>query len=491
MRMKHLFLSCGLAGFVIACGGEGSSKTKSVPLATSISQADKEAGAKAHPELMQEFGGAYQGPQSAYATSVGRKIASQSSLSSVQSDFTVTLLNSSVNNAFAIPGGYVYITRQLMALCNDEAEMAGVLGHEVGHVAAMHSQRRQSAATRNAVGGALLQILTGAVLGNSGIGGLLQQGIGTGAQLLTLKFSRSQEYEADDLGIRYLAKSGYDPRALSSMLASLAAQSALDQRLAGSANSVPEWASTHPDPASRVQRALQKANETGSTSSLRNRDAFLTAVNGVLYDDDPRQGVINGSQFIHPDLKIAFTAPNGYSMVNGTAAVTVSGSGGQAQFSGAAYSGNLDTYVTAVFRALAKNDSFTPQSIQRGAAGGMNTAYATTRANGQSGQVDVSVIAYELDPKQAFHFVMITPAGQGFGPFSTMTQSFRRISAQEASAVKPRRVAVVTVKSGDTLASLSGRMAYSDYKMERFLTLNALKASSTLTPGQKVKIVTY
>ena len=165
-------------------------------------------------------------------------------------------------DAFAIPGGYVYITRQLMALCNDEAEMAGVLGHEVGHVAAMHSKRRQSAATKTALGGALLQILTGAVLGNSGLGGMLQQGIGQGAQLLTLKFSRSQEYEADDLGIRYLAKGGYDPKALSTMLSSLAAQSALDARVAGQNKTIPEWASTHPDPASRVQRALGRAAET-------------------------------------------------------------------------------------------------------------------------------------------------------------------------------------------------------------------------------------
>lgn len=491
MRVKHLLLSCGLAGVIMACGSEGSSKTKSIPLATSISQKDKETGAKAHPELLQEFGGAYQGPQTAYVVGVGRKIAAQSSLSSVQSDFTVTLLNSSVNNAFAIPGGYVYITRQLVALCNDEAEMAGVLGHEVGHVAAMHSQRRQSAATKTALGGALLQVLTGAVLGNSGLGGLLQQGIGQGAQLLTLKFSRKQEYEADDLGIRYLAKGGYDPKALSSMLASLAAQSALDARLAGQSKNIPEWASTHPDPASRVQRALQKASETGTTSSVRNKDAFLTALNGVMYDDDPKQGIVSGNQFIHPDLRIAFTAPNGYAMVNGTAAVTISGSGGQAQFSGAAYSGDLNDYVTRVLRALAKNESYTPQNIQRGTVGGMTTAYTTVQANGQSGPVDVTVIAYELDAKQAFHFVMIAPQGQNFGPFNNMAQSFRRINAQEAAAVKPRRVAVVTVKAGDTIASLSGRMAYGNYQTERFLTLNALNASSKLTPGQKVKIVTY
>ncbi len=491
MQMKRLFLSCGLFALVMACGEESGSKTKPIPLATSISAKDKQEGAKAHPELLQEFGGAYSGPQTAYVVNVGRKIASQSSLSSVQSDFTVTLLNSSVNNAFAIPGGYVYITRQLMALCNDEAEMAGVLGHEVGHVAAMHSQRRQKAATRNAIGGTLLQILTQATLGSSGLGGLLQQGIGQGAQLLTLKFSRSQEYEADDLGIRYLAKGGYDPKALSSMLASLAAQSALDARLVGQTKDMPEWASTHPDPASRVQRALQRARDTGSTNTLRNRDAFLTALNGVIYGDDPKQGVVNGSQFIHPDLRIAFTAPAGFALNNGTQAVTISGSSGQAQFSGGPYSGNLDAYVTSVFRALAKNESFTPQSIQHGSVGGINTAYTTVQANGQSGPVDVTVIAYELAPSQAFHFITMTAAGQGFGPFAGMTQSFRRINAQEAAAVKPRKVAVVTVKSGDTLNSLSARMAYDDYRMERFLTLNALTASSKLTPGQKLKLVTY
>ncbi len=117
------------------------------------------------PSCSAEFGGLYVGPQAAYVTSVGRKIAVQSSLSSQQNDFTISLLNSSVNNAFAIPGGYVYVTRQLMALMNDEAELAGVLGHEVGHVAAQHGKKRQSAATRNSILGVLGQVLIGAVGG--------------------------------------------------------------------------------------------------------------------------------------------------------------------------------------------------------------------------------------------------------------------------------------------------------------------------------------
>lgn len=466
-------------------------KKKAIPLATSISAKDREAGAKAHPDLLKEFGGAYSGPQAAYVIGVGRKIASQSSLSKQQSDFTVTLLNSSVNNAFAIPGGYVYITRQLMALCNDEAEMAGVLGHEVGHVAAMHSQRRQASATRTAIGGTLLQVLAGVALGNSGLGELIQKGIGTGAQLLTLKFSRAQEDEADSLGINYLISAGYDPRALSSMLASLAAQSTLDSRLAGRDGSVPEWASTHPDPAKRVSRTLGIADASGAKSTLRNRDPFLNALNGVLYDDDPAQGVVEGSRFLHPSMQITFTAPTGYGLSNGTDAVTVAGSGGQAQFSGGPYSGNLDAYVNAVFGALTKNANLSGIASQRTSINGIPAAYATRQANSQSGAVDVTVFAYEMGPQTAYHFVLITPQGQGIGPFGSLVQSFAKLSAAEAAAVKPRRVTVVTVKSGDTMASLSSRMAYTSLQQERFQTLNALAAGAVLKPGQRVKLVTY
>lgn len=464
---------------------------RAISTASSISAQDKAAGAKAHPQLLQEFGGAYAGPQAAYVTTVGRKIAVQSGLSNAQSDFTVTLLNSPVNNAFAIPGGYIYVTRQLMALMNDEAELAGVLGHEVGHVAARHSQRRQTAATRNAIGGTLLQVLAGAVLGDSGLGSILQQGIGTASQALTLKFSRSQEYEADDLGVRYLANAGYDPRALSSTLASLAAQNALDQRQKGDSRSVPAWASTHPDPEARVSRALQKASATGARSTLRNRDPFLAALNGTLYGDDPQQGVIEGNSFRHPTLKLSFSIPAGYTMENGTAAVSITGANGQAQFSSAAYTGDMSSYIRSVFQSIAKNANIETNTLQRTTINGIPVAYASAQANAQSGPVDVTVFAYEFGPKAAYHFVMITPSGRGAEPFEPMLSSVKRLTTQEVASVKARRVSVVTVKAGDTVASLAARMAYGNYKEDRFRVINALSTGATLRPGQKVKIVTY
>src|SRR3546814_1995670 len=147
------------------------------------------------------------------------------------------------------------------------------------------------------------------------------------AQLATLGFSRSQDPEPDQLGVRYLKSAGYDPMALSTVLASRANQTNLEAKVAGGdARSIPEGASTHPDPASRVRNAQTLASRVG-TGGVRNADAFMAAVDGVLYGDDPAQGIVEGRQFLHPDLRLAFTVPNGYGMQNGTSAVSINGNG--------------------------------------------------------------------------------------------------------------------------------------------------------------------
>lgn len=479
----------------LAFTGVADAQLKAIQTATNISANDRKQGSEAHPQLMAEFGGAYSGPQASYVNRIGQNIAVQSGLSRSPSDFTVTLLNSPVNNAFAIPGGYVYVTRQLMALMNDEAELAGVLGHEVGHVAARHSKKRQSAATRNQILGVLGAVLGGAIGDNGGLlgglGGLLQNNAMQVAQMATLGFSRGQELEADQLGVQYLRSAGYDPMALSTMLASLANQTSLEARLAGGdARSLPEWASTHPDPASRVRNAQTLATRVGGTGGMRNAEAFLASVDGVLYGDDPAQGVVEGNEFLHPDLRLRFVVPNGYGMQNGASAVTVSGNGGQGQFSTGPYNGDMNAYVAAVFKGVAGNAAISPSSLQRTTVNGIPAYYATARANTQSGQVDVTVFAYEFSRSSAFHFVALTQAG-GAGVFNSMFNSVRRLSAAEAAAIKPRRVDVVTVGRADTVATLARRMAYSNSQADRFQVLNRLTASSRLTPGQKVKLVVY
>jgi predicted Zn-dependent protease len=455
-----------------------------------ISQQDKAEGAKAHPSLVSEFGGALTGPQASYVESVGKTIAVQSGLGNARDDFTVTLLNSPVNNAFAIPGGYVYVTRQLVALMNNEAELAGVLGHEVGHVAARHAAKRQNAASRNAVIGLLGSILSGVLLGDSAFGQIGQKLFSQGSQLLTLKYSRSQETEADNLGITYLKRAGYDPRAMASVLQSLAAQNALEAQLMGSANRTPEWASTHPDPASRVRAALNRAGRDGGGTT--NRDIFLTRIDGLTYGDDPKQGIVDGRSFVHPVLRFQFQAPEGYFLVNGTRAVSISGQSGKGEFSSAAYDGDLNAYVRRVFAGLTGGEQagIDPQSIRRTTVNGLPAAYAAARAQTSSGQVDVVVFAYEMAKDQAFHFVTLTQAG-GAGVFDPMFSSFRRLRPNEAEAVRARKLRVVTVKAGDTVQSLASQMAYDDARLERFLVLNGLSSDSRIAPGQRVKIVTY
>jgi predicted Zn-dependent protease len=429
-----------------------------------ISAADKTEGAKAHPQLIAEYGGSITGPQANYVQGVGKNIAVQSGLSNARGDFTVTLLNSSVNNAFAIPGGYIYVTRQLVGLMNNEAELAAVLGHEVGHVAAQHAKKRQSAATRNSILGVLGTVLSGVILGNGTAGQLGQKIFSQGSQLLTLSYSRSQETEADNLGIAYLGRARYDPRAMSTVLLSLANQNALDARLMGTSNQVPTWASTHPDPASRVRAALIRAG--ANTTGITNRDGFLRAIDGIMYGDDPHQGIVEGRKFIQPDMRLAFEAPSGFSMVNGTRSVSIR---------------------TLTEQGQAK---VTPSAIQRTTINGIPAAYGNAQVQGSSGLVDVVVFAYEFSKAQAFHFVTISTAGSA-NQFNSMFSSMRRVTASEAAAVRPRKLVVVTAKAGDTLQSLSARMAYSDAAMERFLVLNALNTNSRIVPGQKVKIVTY
>lgn len=485
-RILRNVLVTGAGGLALAGCMTADAKVPSA--STPITAAEAQQGAQAHPQLLAEFGGAMGGSQAAYVEQVGKNIAVQSGLGNARESFTVSLLNSPVNNAFAIPGGYIYTTRQLVTLMNSEAELAAVLGHEVGHVAARHSQRRQKAATKNSLLGLGGALLSGLLLGDSGLGQTLSRTFLQGSQLLTLKFSRSQELEADSLGIQYLGKAGYDRRAMGTVLASLAAQNALDARLSGQNASVPEWASTHPDPASRVQNALAKAGAAG-TNSVSNRDTFLSRIDGLLYGDDPAQGVIEGSTFIHPELRLAFTAPQGFYMVNGTRAVSIQGQSGKAQMTTAAYNGNLETYLRSAFAAAGgQNSNLAPQTIERTTVNGLPAAYGIARVNNGNSQVDLVVFAYEFARDSAYHFVAIAPAGRA-GTFNSMFQSMRRISATEAGAVVPRRLQVVTVARGDTVASLARRMAYDTAQEERFRVLNALSGSATVTPGQKVKLV--
>ena len=455
--------------------------------AQSISATDKRAGAQAHPQLLQQFGGAMKGPAADYVSRVGRRIAVQSGLSDSERDFTVTLLDSPIDNAFAIPGGYVYVTRGLLTLMNDEAELASVLGHEIGHVAARHSAKRQQTATITQV----LAGIVGAVAGNSGMGNLLGKGAGVGADLITRGFSRTQEYQADDLGVRYLAGAGYDPLASSEMLSILGAEQSLEARLTGKSTAVPTWMSTHPNSADRVRRARDKAQQTGYAGrGQRNSDPLLNAIDGLPYGDDPAKGYVEGREFRLPTQRLAFTVPGDYALTNGDEAVTIAGSGGQAIFTGGrAGMGGLDDYIRQVFDKLGGN--VRPGDIRSGRARGVDFRYAFGSGNSNAGPLDVGVFAYRPGGgDEAYHFMTLTRSGRGIGPFQPLVESVRRMAPSETTASKPLRIRVVKVKAGDTPQGLAKQMAFPDNQLERFLVLNGLNSGAALRPGDRVKLIT-
>ena len=488
--MKRAQWQASLTAAALTLSGGSAAQFRYESPVAPISATERQQGTAATADIVAEYGGRYSGRQAQYVERVGRRIAVQSGLASDPSAFDVTLLNSSVDNAFAIPGGYVYVTRNLLALMNDEAELAAVLGHEVGHVAARHSVKRQNAATRNSILGALGQVLVGSIAGKSGVGQLLNRGISTGTQLATLSFSRTQETQADDLGVSYLTRAGYDPAALSTMLEDLAAQNLLAQQISGSGRAQPAWASTHPDPASRVRRAQLQAAQSGRGGGERNRDVFLSSIDGMLYGDDPSQGVIEGRNFIYPPGRIAFSVPQGFAISNGGSAVTISGSGAQAQFKSAQYDGDLRRYVTGVLAQLGGNAAG-EAPIQQTQVNGIPAAYTTVRA--QSGQtaVDATVFAYVPVRDRAYHFLVLAPAGQGLGALEHLVGSFRITSGGDLAAARARYLRVVTVRPGDTQVSLAARMAFPGYRLERFRVLNRLASNATLRPGTKVKIVSY
>ncbi|QIK79885.1 M48 family metalloprotease [Sphingomonas piscis] len=441
-----------------------------------------------HAALVEEFGGAETGQRAAYVQSVGQRVAAYSGVANPGQSFRFTTLNSAVENAFAVPGGYIYITRQLMTLMNDESELAFALGHEAGHVAANHAQQRERVQRRNSIYGVFGAIL-GSVFGSSAVGNLLSQQ----AQLRTLSFSRQQEYDADRLATQYLARSGYDPAGGPGILAALARSGALEARVQGrETRSTPEWASTHPLSENRARQAQVMAQQTGRLGTgIRNRDHFLAQLDGTYVDDDPAQGVIEDVYFRHPGLRLQFAIPVGFQMQNGTRSVSISGSGGQAEFGGGGYQGPLESYAARVLQELGGGQRIAIAQPERTTINGMPAAVTATRAQAGSSWVDVSVVAYQWDRDTVYHFVMITRAGQGIGPFRSMVNSLRRLTPAEAAAIRPRVVDVVTVRAGDTVQSLASRMAYRSFRLERFLSLNGLAANSALSPGQKVKLVVY
>jgi predicted Zn-dependent protease len=448
---------------------------------------DAKIGAQEHPKIVAEFGGEYRDPKvQSYVNEVGQRMAKVADGQGVTYRFTV--LDSPIVNAFALPGGYVYITRGLLAYATDEAELAGVLGHEIGHVVARHSAQRQTGQMLGTLG----SILLGAVL-NSPDAMRLGQGV-AGAALAS--YSRDQEYEADEIGVQYLWRAGLDPYAQSDFLLTLLNEDGLRQTIAGTndANQGFDFFASHPNTGDRVQRAYQLASATGAKPGAlpRNRDRLLAAIDGMVFGDDPAQGMIKGQDFLHPDLRIAFTVPNGFVLTNTPQMVLARDRNGAAiRFDGGqAPSGvSMADYIAGAWAREAQLSD-----LQTFTVNGMEAATAVTQGSANGRAVAMRLVAIRADARSVYRFMMVAPPqnAQAYsGPFRATAQSFRRLSAAEAAAIKPMRLRVVTVGPGDTVASLAARQPFPNYKEERFRVLNALAPNEALRPGVRVKTIAY
>lgn len=436
---------------------------------------------KEHASMVEEMGGLYTGPMLSYVATVGRNVATAAG----RRDCAFHVVDTDVVNAFtAPPGCHVYITRGLLGLINSEDELAGVLGHEVGHVTANHAGRREQSAQMANIGAAIL----GAVTKSNVVGSLA----GQVAQLGVLSYSRNQEFESDQLAVRYTQGAGYSPYAMTDVLAALEGQDRLMQTLNGgkAEKATPSWARTHPLNAERITRATKAALATGQPQDAvaEKHDEYLARTAGLTWGDSPRQGFVDGRKFVHPDLGIAFEAPEGYTITNTPKAVNIEGPGGKAQFSMAAMRGDVAAQAGEVLKAVVGQSPVQAGQVQRRDINGLAAAVLPAQAQAQNGVVDLTVATYDAGSGRAYHFVTITPPG-GAQAFAPLISSFRKIDAKEAAAAQGRSIQVVTVGPKDTTATLAARMAVPQAQEQAFRLINGLESDDTLAPGQKVKLI--
>ncbi|WP_395458822.1 M48 family metalloprotease [Azospirillum melinis] len=438
-------------------------------------------GAQEHPKILAQFGGAVKDARlQGYIDQLGRKLAATTALA--REPWTFTVLDSDVVNAFALPGGYVYLTRGLLALAKDEAEVAGVLSHEIGHVTAHHSAQRQ---TRQTIAG-LLAAGVGLVFGND----TLAQLAGLGGTAMVASYSREQELEADQLGVETLRRTGYDPFAMATFLETLRRDSQYEGLRAGNKGGDGfDFLASHPATEERVRRAADLARAI-PPGGARPRDPYLAAVDGMIYGDSPENGYVRGRTFAHPQLGIAFTVPQGYALLNGADQVVAKGQNGTAMaFDGGSAAGVSDpaSFLTGVWGKTA-----TLSNLQRLTIGGMAAATATTRGESDGTSADIRLVAIRAPDGKMYRFTFLAPAGslaRFDNDFQAAANSFHRMTAEEAARYRPRRVQVTAVQPGDSVAGLVRRMPQEPYAEELFRIINDLPPGTALQPGQRVKVI--
>ena len=429
-----------------------------------------------HPRILATYGGNYSDPK------LERMVAKVVGTLTLDPDnpnqtYQITILNSPNINAFALPGGYLYVTRGLLALANDSAELAAVISHEMAHVTANHGIQRQQKEAEEV----LASQVVNDVLGNDSAARVaLVRG-----KLRLAQFSRNQALEAAAIGIRGLARAGLDPFAAARFLQSMDAYST-SRSVTGAVDQNLDFLASHPAAPQRIELAQRHARQFGAPGTgTRDRDAFLAGIDGMLFGDTPDEGFVRGLTFMHPKLGISFSVPQGFLIDNSAAAVTAAGPGDIAvRFAGVSLDQplSLADYVKSGWVA-----GLDVNSIRSVIINGNDAVVANARAEGW--QFDVTVIRAA---GQVYRLLTAAPTAsdQLDSVARQVSGSFRTLSAAERSALKPLRVRIVTVRPGQTVATIAEQMQGVDRKLDMFRLINALSPGASLSAGSKVKIIT-
>jgi predicted Zn-dependent protease len=493
-RFSYLAVGLALVGAGLALAGCTTNPATGRTSFTAFMSKDKEVevGREEHPKIVKEFGGEYPDPKiRQYVQQLGERLARNSELPDLK--FTFTVLNSDIVNAFALPGGYVYVTRGLMALASSEAELAGVLGHEIGHITSRHTAERYSAAMGAGIFATALGIFLGGPAGQLGE---------AAAGMALASYSRDQELEADMLGVRYLDRTGYDENAMASFLGKMQAESRLSAELAGRPGAGDEFSimQTHPRTADRVREAIDAARKQGSVGNPDARvakDAYFDAIDGLTYGGDRENGWVINRQFVHPALRIRFEVPQGFRLMNSETKVIARGpNNARIIFDRAPRDRDgrsaADGVAPADYirRVWARN--LTLSNVETININGLEAATAAGRMSTSSGAMDVRLVAIRFDPRTMYRFIFATQPAQTAAlsePLRRTTYSFRRLDDREAANARPPRLRVVRVAAGDTAESLARRMPFDEFGAARFRVLNGLGEGQQPQPGDRVKIV--
>lgn len=429
-----------------------------------------------HPRILATYGGEYSDPK------LERMVAKVVGGLTLDPDnpnqtYRITILDSPNVNAFALPGGYLYITRGLLALANDSAELAAVIAHEMGHVTANHGVQRQQ---READEVLAARVVSDVLEGDAAAKAALIRG-----KLRLAQFSRNQELEADAIGIRSIGRAGYDPYAAGRFLQSMSAYSEF-RSVSGASDASLDFLASHPAAPQRIELARGHARNFGPPGTgTRDRDWFLSGIDGMLFGDTPAEGYVRGRSFQHPVLGVAFSVPEGFIIDNSAAAVTAAGPGDVAvRFDGVAVarSVSLADYLRSGWIAGLDASSIRTDTINGNEA-------ATARARADGWQFDVTVIRAGA---QVYRLLTAAPLSSSAleSVARSVSGSFRVLTDAQKAELRPLRIRVRTVGSGDTPATLANQMRGVERSLELFRLINSLSPGASLSTGDKVKIIT-